>query len=226
VDPGLADTVTQILHGVLTQRGATAIDVGEPGRPAAAKTGTAENYTASDFAGYVPQMAAAVWVGNPHRPNDSLAGDTIGGRTYGRVYGATIAGPIWRDTLRAALVGVPVEPLPVADQSYVVGQTHTVPDVAGLSPADARTVLQQAGFQVSFFTRTVDSVLPAGTVAYTAPGAGASVPAGSTIYLRISDGHAPPPPQPVVSAPAPPPSPKQSSPTPASGPPGHRKHRH
>src|SRR3954462_8044562 len=113
VDPGLADTVTQILHGVLTQRGATAVGVGEPGRPAAAKTGTAEDYSASDFAGYVPQMAAAVWVGNPHRPNSSLAFSTIGGRYYGHVFGATIGGPIWRDTMRAALVGVPVVPLPL-----------------------------------------------------------------------------------------------------------------
>jgi membrane peptidoglycan carboxypeptidase len=217
VDPGLADTVTQILHGVLTQRGATAAGVGEPGRPAAAKTGTAENYSASDFAGYVPQMAAAVWVGNPHRPNSSLAGETIGGRHYGYVYGASIGGPIWRDTLKAALVGVPVEPLPTADRKYLIGETKTVPDVSGLTVYDARVVLKQAGFQVVESTKYVNSLLPAGTVAYTDPPGGSSVPQGTTVTLRISNG-VPPPPSPTASPPpsSPPPSSPGSSPPPST----------
>jgi len=224
VDPGLADTVTQILHGVLTQRGATAVGVGEPGRPAAAKTGTAEEYSASDFAGYVPQMAAAVWVGNPHRPNSSLAYSTIGGRHYGQVFGATIGGPIWRDTMRAALVGVPVEPLPKADRSFIFGKSTSVPDVAGLTAYDARKVLEQAGFGVAQSTKYVESLLPAGTVAYTTPGAGSSAPQGSTIVLHISNGIPPPPPTPK---PKPTPTPSstpstQPSPSPSSTP--TRKH--
>jgi membrane peptidoglycan carboxypeptidase len=222
VDPGLADTVTSILHGVLTLPRATAVGVGEPGRPAAAKTGTAENYSASDFAGYVPQMAAAVWVGNPHRPNSSLAGVSIGGRTYGRVYGATIAGPIWRETMRAALEGVPVEPLPQPDPRYVNGVTKTVPDVSGLSVSDAKSVLRRAGFIPFDYVRSVPSLLPAGTIAYTSPGAGAAVPPGSTIYLRVSDGTPPPPPPAPAAHPQPQPS-KPSSPAPAKSPPGHKK---
>ena len=214
----------QILHGVLTQRGATAVGVGEPGRPAAAKTGTAEEYSASDFAGYVPQMAAAVWVGNPHRPNSSLAYSTIGGRHYGQVFGATIGGPIWRDTMRAALVGVPVEPLPKADRSFIFGKSTSVPDVAGLTAYDARKVLEQAGFGVAQSTKYVESLLPAGTVAYTTPGAGSSAPQGSTIVLHISNGIPPPPPTPK---PKPTPTPSstpstQPSPSPSSTP--TRKH--
>jgi len=209
VDPGLADTVTSILHGVLTQRGATAVGVGEPGRPAAAKTGTAEGYSASDFAGFVPQMASAVWVGNPHHPTRPLSFQTIGGRHYGlSVFGATIGGPIWRDTLKAALVGVPVVPLPLADRKFVFGQTTRVPDVSGLSVSDARSVLKQTGFEVAASDRPVDSLLPAGTVAYTVPGAGASVPQGTTIVIRISNGVAPPPPP--THAPAPNPNPNPS----------------
>jgi membrane peptidoglycan carboxypeptidase len=215
VDPGLADTVTQILHGVLTQRGATAALVGEPGRPAAAKTGTAEDYSASDFAGYVPQMAAAVWVGNPHRPNSSLAHLTIGGRSYGNVFGATIGGPIWRDTLQAALVGVPVEQLPKADRRFVFGQTSKVPDVSGLAAFDAKTALTQAGFQVVSSTHYVASLFPAGTVAYTSPAAGSSAPQGATIVLFISNGL--PPPTPAPSTPPPTPG-GQPSTTPSQSP--------
>jgi len=214
VDPGLADTVTSILHGVLTQRGATAAGVGEPGRPAAAKTGTAENYSASDFAGFVPQMAAAVWVGNPHRPNSSLAGLTIGGRHYGNVFGATIGGPIWRDTMKAALVGVPVVQLPLADRKYVFGETTKVPEVSGLSVSDAKVVMRQAGFEVVTSDHFVNSLFPAGTVAYTEPGAGSSVPQGTTIVLRLSNGVPPPPPPP---SPNPSPS-NQPSSTPSSQP--------
>jgi membrane peptidoglycan carboxypeptidase len=232
VDPGLANTVTEILHGVLTHPGATAAGVGEPGRPAAAKTGTAENYSASDFAGYVPQMAAAVWVGNPRRPNSSLAGVSIGGRSYREVFGATIAGPIWRDTMQAALVGVPVQPLPLGDRKYLYGQTTSVPDVSGLSAGDARATLQQDGFQ-SVVGSTVDSVLPAGTVAYTSPPAGSAAAHGTVIVIHLSNGvapPAPPPSEPASTAPAPPPStappPSQQPPSPAPSPTRTKHHGH
>src|SRR5436190_5111247 len=177
VDPGLADTVTSILNGVLTKPGATAAGVGEPGRPAAAKTGTAEENQASVFAGYVPQMAAAVWVGDPKRLR-SLNGLTIGGRTYGSVFGATIAGPIWRDTLTAALRGEPIIPLPPADPEFVNGITKPVPDVAGLSPSDAIDVLKAAGFRPVISSTRVASLFPENTVAYTSPPGGGGAPPG------------------------------------------------
>jgi membrane peptidoglycan carboxypeptidase len=189
VDPGLADTVTSILHGVLTQRGATAANVGEPGRPAAAKTGTADQNAASDFAGYVPQLAAAVWVGNPSRPHTSLNFLSIGGRTYPRVFGATIAGPIWRDTFTAALTGVPVIPLPKPDPQYIHGLTVPVPDVAGLSVVDATAALRQAGFETVVSPKQINSDLPAGTVAKTSPSGQA--PQGSVITILVSNGHPP-----------------------------------
>ena len=212
VEPGLADTVTAILHGVLTVRGATAIGVGEPGRPAAAKTGTADNNEASDFAGYVPQLASAVWVGNPSEPTHTLNGLTIGGHFYAKdVFGATIAGPIWRDTFQAALVGVPVVQLPKASGEFVRGIQKPIPDVGGLQVSDAITVLKQAGFQTAVSTQPVDSLFPADTVAYTSPSG--SAPPNSVVTIFVSNGHAPPPspsPQPSQSPggpPSPPPSP-------------------
>jgi membrane peptidoglycan carboxypeptidase len=214
VDPGLADTVTSILHGVLTVRGATAAGVGEPGRPAAAKTGTADLNAASDFAGYVPQLAAAVWVGNPKAPLHTLNGLTIGGRFYARdVFGATIAGPIWRDTFEAALQGIPVEPLPKASGEFVRGIRTPIPDVAGLSVSDATAVLKQAGFSVAVDPTQVDSLEPAGTVAGTSPFG--SAPPGSVITVFVSNGHAPAPkPTPTQSASPPPSAPPKPSPSP------------
>jgi membrane peptidoglycan carboxypeptidase len=192
LDPGLADTITNILHGVLTRPGATAVNVGEPGRPAAAKTGTADNNVASNFAGFVPQMAAAVWVGDPRRSTTrSLNFQTIGGRPYGYVYGATIAGPIWRDTLQAALQGEPVIALPPPDAKFIRGITTPVPDVSGLNVADATKVLESAGFTVAVQTKQVNSEFPKDTVARTDPKAGSGAPPGGTVTLILSNGHPP-----------------------------------
>lgn len=221
LEPGLADTITNILHGVLTQPGATAANVGEPGRPAAAKTGTAENNWASVFAGFVPQMAAAVWVGNP-RALSPLNGLTIGGRPYGEVFGATIAGPIWRDTLQAALDGVPVIPLPPPDQQFVHGLTKPVPDVSGLALADAAHILEKAGFKVSVATTPVASEFPKDTVARTSPAAGGGAPPGGTVVVFLSNGHAPKT-TPSPSASSPPASPSATaSPTCTPKAPGHK----
>ncbi|MBV9293715.1 MAG: penicillin-binding protein [Frankiales bacterium] len=212
---GLADTITNILHGVLTQPGATAAGVGEPGRPAAAKTGTAENNWASVFAGYVPQMAAAVWVGSP-KALVPLSFLTIGGRTYGEVFGATIAGPIWRDTLTAALKGVPVIPLPPPDQQFVQGITKPVPDVTGLTVADATSLLKHAGFSVVVASTEVPSEFPKGTVAKTSPSSAA--PPGGTVVIFVSNGHAPPTKPQHSQQPSANPS-TSPSPTPGSPPP-------
>jgi membrane peptidoglycan carboxypeptidase len=225
LDPGLADTITSILHGVLTQPGATAANVGEPGRPAAAKTGTAENNYASVFAGFVPQMASAVWVGNP-KALTPLNGLTIGGRPYGEVFGATIAGPIWRDTLQAALVGKPVIPLPVADSQFVNGISKPVPDVSGLTVPEAGHTLEGSGFKVVVATKQVDSEFPKDTVAYTSPSAGAGAAPGATVIVFVSNGHAPktpPPPSasPSTSPSAPPPTCKPQKPHGHDHPPPH-----
>jgi membrane peptidoglycan carboxypeptidase len=200
LEPGLADTITDILHGVLTKPGATATGVGEPGRPAAAKTGTADENVASVFAGYVPQLAAAVWVGDPDEPSRPLNGLTIGGRTYGSVFGASIAGPIWHDTLLAALEGEPVIPLPDPDPEFVQGIKKTVPDVRGLEPDDATDILRDADFKVSFASTPVDSAYPKGTVARSTPAGGTGAPPGSTVVLYLSTGKLPPPPSPTATA--------------------------
>ncbi len=246
LEPSLADTITSVLEGVLTQPGATAAGVGDPGRPAAAKTGTSDNDATSDFAGFVPQMAAFVSVGHPESPRESLDGVSLGGRTYGAVFGATIAGPIWRDSFEHALQGMPVEPLPTAlNPKYVHGPQTAVPDVSGLLPAAAEDKLRAAGFNPTVDPTRVPSLLPAGTVDSTSPAAGSQASTGTTVVLHISNGQPPKPthsssppkqspsakPTPTKSSPAPPSSSPPSSssppvPPPAHAPPGHRKHHH
>ncbi|HEX3705971.1 MAG TPA: penicillin-binding protein [Mycobacteriales bacterium] len=193
VPTGLANTVTSILQGVLTVPGATGTEDILSGRPAAAKTGTVDDYDGSWFAGYTPQLAAAVWAGIPSSPNKSLGGLTIGGRYYGEVFGATLAGRIWQSTMNGALLGVPAESFSGADNYYSIGVKQGVPDVSGDTIQAAQAALSQAGFSPTVARIEVDSTIPSGRVARTSPTAGSQISVGSTVVIYVSDGIAPPP---------------------------------
>jgi membrane peptidoglycan carboxypeptidase len=219
VPAGLADTVTSILQGVLTVPGATGTQDALFGRPAAAKTGTVDNYDGSWFAGYTPQLASAVWAGIPSSPNKSLGGMTIGGRYYGAVFGATLAGRIWQSTMNAALKGVPAEPFDGADRYYAIGVKHTVPDVGGLPVSIAETELRQEGFSPQLSGTPVQSTVAVGQVARTSPAAGSQAAAGATVVMYVSGGrHAEPGPHPTQTVKPTHSSKPTESPTPSSTP--------
>ncbi|QYC37946.1 Penicillin-binding protein 1F [Nonomuraea coxensis DSM 45129] len=123
----VADAVSGILSGVFTK--GTMTEVGGIGRDAAGKTGTTDNYMSAWFAGYTPNLASAVSLGDPRgAANHELIGITIGGRYYSYVYGASISGRIWKDSMIQALKGVePVDFRPV-DRSRFGGCTdHCAP---------------------------------------------------------------------------------------------------
>jgi membrane peptidoglycan carboxypeptidase len=104
----VADTVTVMLNGVVngTISGRTGADMALEERQVAGKTGTTNDSAAVWFAGYTPQLAAAVWVGDPRGgyayPMKQV---TINGRYYDQVFGGTLPGPIWRDAMEVALKG-------------------------------------------------------------------------------------------------------------------------
>lgn len=108
----VADTVTVMLNGVVNGSigGRTGADMALEERQVAGKTGTTNDSAAVWFAGYTPQLAAAVWVGDPRggyaHPMKQV---TINGRYYDQVFGGTLPGPIWRDSMEVALKGVEPE---------------------------------------------------------------------------------------------------------------------
>jgi membrane peptidoglycan carboxypeptidase len=109
IDLQVADSTTAVLAGVIDGpvkgRTGQAMDLG---RPAAGKTGTTDSSAAVWFVGYTPDMAAAVWVGDPRGGQKyPMKGVTINGRYYSQVFGSTMPGPIWRDSLIGALEGTP-----------------------------------------------------------------------------------------------------------------------
>jgi membrane peptidoglycan carboxypeptidase len=106
LDPEVADAAANILSGVFTK--GTMRGVGGIGRPAAGKTGTTDNQATAWFAGFTPDLAGAVSIGDPRGAQDhKLNNITIGGKYYPSVFGSSIPGPIWKDTMMAALKGVP-----------------------------------------------------------------------------------------------------------------------
>jgi penicillin-binding protein 1A len=104
--PRVAERVTQALTGVVRAGTGRAAD---PGRPAAGKTGTAEDFKDAWFCGYVPQLAACVWIGHPQAeiPMHNLDG-------FAQVVGGSVPARIWHDFMVGALRGLPVQPLPGA----------------------------------------------------------------------------------------------------------------
>ncbi|MFD1541728.1 transglycosylase domain-containing protein [Nonomuraea guangzhouensis] len=114
----VADAVSGILSGVFTK--GTMREVGGIGRDAAGKTGTTDGYTAAWFAGYTPNLASAVSLGDPRGAfTHNLIGVTIGGRYYSYVYGASISGRIWKQAMIGALKGVePTKFTPVDQERF------------------------------------------------------------------------------------------------------------
>ncbi|GIU85028.1 MAG: penicillin-binding protein [Acidimicrobiales bacterium] len=100
----VADHVTEILRGVIEKGTGRRAAIG---RPAAGKTGTAQEYRAAWFVGYTPQLAAAVWMGYADEPRPLR-----GIRGFSAVTGGTIPARAWSSFMRAALDGVPVVDFP------------------------------------------------------------------------------------------------------------------
>lgn len=213
VERGIADTVTQVLRGVITSGTGRAASIG---RPAAGKTGTATDYGAAWFDGYVPQLAAAVWMGDPRgAQRHPLRGVSIGGNSYGRVFGGTIAAPIWGDLMRRALKGQPEKSFAGLDPTVAAGQQVGVPSLTGLSVSTARARLAAVGLTGVVMSQRTNSSYPVGTVAGSSPGGGSSIGLGSSVLLYLSAGPAPTPsatPTPTTPSPSASPTPTPSKP--------------
>ncbi|MFC8826866.1 transglycosylase domain-containing protein [Streptomyces sp. NPDC057137] len=97
-----ADTINTLLEGVVED--GTGQEAGLGSRPSAGKTGTTDFRLAAWFVGYTPNMAGAVWVGDPQHKK-KMVDITIGGQYHDKVFGGAVPGPIWRDAMSGALDG-------------------------------------------------------------------------------------------------------------------------
>jgi penicillin-binding protein 1A len=102
--PNVDAELTYALEHVITSGTGTAAAIS---RPAAGKTGTAENFQDAWFCGYVPQLATCVWVGYPggEIPLQNVEG------VY-QVAGGTLPAEIWHDYMGPAVANLPVRGFP------------------------------------------------------------------------------------------------------------------
>lgn len=95
LDPWAAASLNSALQSVINGGTGSHAAIG---RPAGGKTGTTSSERDIWFVGYVPQLSAAVWVGNDN--NSPLGRGVTGG---------TVVAPIWADFMDRALKNSPVE---------------------------------------------------------------------------------------------------------------------
>jgi membrane peptidoglycan carboxypeptidase len=208
ITPAIANTVTSLLQGVI-QFG-TGQGNGQIGRPAAGKTGTTDNHYDAWFDGYIPQLAAAVWVGDgrsptkyplrvsPTTPDGVVTNGTPNWPQFTEVFGGDLPTKIWANLMIAASANLPVLQFPPADLKTEIGITALVPNVAGFDLASATNALTAAGFTPVSGGGASSGNTP-GTVAFTTPGGGSQAPQGSQVSIFTSTGLPPPPP--VVTKP-------------------------
>lgn len=189
IDANVAKTAADILQGPLGEGGTAdgfALD-----RPAAGKTGTTNSYAATWFVGFTPQYAAAVWIGDPRGGSaNPLTNVTAFGRFHRYVYGATIAAPVWHDSMQAIHNGLPVLPLGSVSFGQGAVKVRTIPEVRGMTTAQAMSALLAAGYQVEINATTApaDPLLAPDQVVSQTPGSGVSVDVNSTVTLTLTEG--------------------------------------
>jgi membrane peptidoglycan carboxypeptidase len=157
----VARGVTAVLREVVQRGTATraAID-----RPAAAKTGTSTAWRDAWLAGYVPQLTAVVWVGNPIPiPGEGTESMTPGNGYPYRIVGGTLPAMLWHSFMTDATKDLPVRtftdppgllfrpPLLAPDEllSPPPPGVGGMPSVVGKIHGIARLRLRRAGFAVS-----------------------------------------------------------------------------
>jgi membrane peptidoglycan carboxypeptidase len=193
LDAGIADKVSSVLQGVINH--GTGSLFAKIGRPAAGKTGTAQNFSTASFAGYIPQLAAAVTLADPRGPTSHPLRNVLGSRV---VYGGGFPAQIWARTMKRIIDGrnLAVVSLPAPDDTQAEVPTKKLPNVVGLTRQVAEEVLAREGFRSRVEPGPVLAGR-AGTVIAMNPSAGSEVQLGSEVVLLVA-GDAPPPSFPIV----------------------------
>ncbi|MDO8886122.1 PBP1A family penicillin-binding protein [Candidatus Oleimmundimicrobium sp.] len=189
IAPGTAYLATCILQDVITRGTGIRAKIG---RPAAGKTGTAQNYRDAWFAGYTPDLSTAVWVGyqKGQIPMRNVHGIRVTGGSFPTQIWARFMVKSLEDTPRTAfpipkagLVRVticaetgllPTEFCPkLTVGTFVRGTQPTkkcklhqgieVPNVIGLTETQAISALQELKFEMNKITEYSNTV-PIGSV--------------------------------------------------------------
>jgi membrane peptidoglycan carboxypeptidase len=125
LEPGVAYEATTALQRVITSGTGTAALSYLAGRPAAGKTGTAQEYRDAWFAGYTPDLAAAVWVGYPEGSIEMKTSclTALCRPTRIQVSGGTWPTQIWGAFMARALAGTPATAFSIPPDAGLIAVT-------------------------------------------------------------------------------------------------------
>jgi membrane peptidoglycan carboxypeptidase len=163
-------------------------------RPMLGKTGTTQEYKSAAFVGATPQLAASTMVFNDGpKPRPICDGQASGVPPRlcgsGSIYGGRSPARTFFEAMSQILAPEPVLQLPPGDPRYMDGGPETkVPNVVGKSQADATSILQNAGYQVT--VKQTNRSAPKGTVVNQTPRGSALK--GELITIYVSTGYVPP----------------------------------
>lgn len=121
ISPEIAGKMVYLLRGVVEAGTATQARV--LNRPLGGKTGTTDEATDSWFVGFTPQITGGVWVGYDEKKSLGK-----------RVFGATLALPIWIEFMKEAVQDLPVEDF----------QTSFTPGHSTVASATADSALEKS----------------------------------------------------------------------------------
>jgi membrane peptidoglycan carboxypeptidase len=186
VDPDVTRATDKFLEYNMTNGSGIRNQLSDGARESAGKTGTANNNNESWFVGYTPQLVTAVWVGTPYDPITRVMKNVrVGGQFYPVMHGAAIAAPIWKQIMNGALKDAPIVKFQEPSDKYLKGSGSDIPNVVGMSVADAIAALSAAGYP-STVGGSMSSGVASGLVAGTSPSGKA--PAGTQITIYTSRG--------------------------------------
>ncbi len=187
----IGSVVVSTLEKVISQGTGQRADIG---RPQAGKTGTATDHTDVWFAGFVPQLTTAIWVGYPDRPlpmerftiwNDAENKE----QAVKRAYGGTVAAPVWKQFMKYATRDLPAldfAPEPVGADVYRIVPRTVVPDLSGMDYEEIADAVYGAGLRLDRID--VASSEPEGQIVSISPRAGIAVQQGTTGSVLVSSG--------------------------------------
>ncbi|HDP69437.1 MAG TPA: PBP1A family penicillin-binding protein [Actinobacteria bacterium] len=216
INPASAYLVTNILEDVIKRGTGTRAKIG---RPAAGKTGTAQNYQDAWFVGYTPDLSVAVWVGysKGQIPMKNVHGI--------RVSGGSFPTQIWAQFMLKALEDTPRTAFPVPKSglirvticaetgllptefcphltvgTFIKGTQPTkkctlhngieVPNVVGLTQTEAIKAIKNAKLGTTVFIENSGTV-PAGYVIRQNLNPGSLAKEGTIVGIVVSTGPSP-----------------------------------
>ena len=144
IDPAVADNVTNVMRGVITQ------GTGNPnaniGRPAAGKTGTTSSFVDAWFVGYVPTLSTSVWMGykDSEDPTKHQMLNVCSAKRgcASPVFGGTLPASTWADFMKQATANVPPtdfnQPAPLKRVADAISGLGGTANEASLTPGYQR----------------------------------------------------------------------------------------